>query len=67
MKELKTLQDFKCYCELCAFGDKHTEEDILIKKKELKAEAVKWVKAFEKKNCTPPFKEFFNITEDDLK
>ena len=66
MKELKTLQDFKCYCELCAFGDKHTEEDILIKKKELKAEAVKWVKRMNNYEALA-WKKFFNLTEEDLK
>jgi len=60
MKELKTLKDLMkpAHCRNYA---------MLIKAGEIKAEAVKWVKAFEKKNCTPPFKEFFNITEDDLK
>ena len=42
--ELKTLKDMKCYCELCAFSEEHEEEDILIKKVELKAEAINLLK-----------------------
>jgi len=82
MSELKTLKDLKKYnvdiCkhnppyEKCCCGDEDT-----IRIDELKTEAVKWVKYFNKletaddmiyeKDWEKIFKSFFNLTEEDLK
>ena len=70
--KLKTLKDL----EVEELDDGYVDEpDIkeLVYKKELKAEAVKWVKVYRKdgnslsKQIAEEFMEFFNITEEDLK
>ena len=70
-KELKTLKDFER--EQYSEGD---EEDGSIVKyfdeRELKAEAVKWLKAKDDGETMPLYSEdwikhFFNLTEEDLK
>ena len=64
MKELKTLKDLMkpAHCRNYA---------MLIKAGEIKAEAVKWVKEFEKKPFNGEakiwFMKFHNLTEADLK
>lgn len=65
---LKTLKDLN-------WEDYRTFTQEAVSKKELKAEAVKWVKDIEKKNPNPYgdssmvywIKHFFNLTEEDLK
>ena len=68
-EELKTLKDLKGYYESII-------SDRCVSMKELKAEAVKWVKNCEcrrpywgSKKCEScwRFINFFNLTEDDLK
>ena len=58
--KLKTLKDI--------YGNKANGQ---ISVKELKAEAVKWVKMLKEHNgeifAFASFKDFFNITEEDLK
>lgn len=59
--KLKTLEDFdsKSYC---------VPESIDLFKKNLKAEAVKWVKYYKKHGYeTYLLGKFLNITEEDLK
>jgi len=59
MKELKTLKDI--------YGNKANGQVSL---KELKAEAIKWVKKYERAGwlrSAEDFKRFFNLTEEDLK
>jgi len=72
MKELKTLKDMEHYNSWEGFKG-HIEE------RELKAEAVKWVKHYEKLEYTEEESQvnceheiqwimyFFNLTEEDLK
>ena len=70
--ELKTLKDLN---GLVQFRDRELGD--WISKKELKAEAVKWVKMFQsRRDCVDgeiangaerAFVNFFNLTEDDLK
>ena len=67
MKELKTLKDMGLRNERrkIKFGHWYIDGD------ELKAEAVKWIKEFEKKPFNGEakiwFMKFHNLTEDDLK
>ena len=62
--KLKTLKDLKKY------GD---WTDKLVMEKDLREEAIKWVKEFRSKEkiyfdiTASWFQKFFNITEDDLK
>ena len=60
--KLKTLKDFSEFR-----FDYTDEDDPLIHIKELKAEAVKWVKLKEERLHMIDWLEFFNITEEDLK
>jgi hypothetical protein len=64
--KLKTLKDLIWY-EGCRY-DLSTMESFTWK---LKQEAIKWVKEFEKDEGAPQaafwFKNFFNLTEEDLK
>ena len=67
--KLKTLKDISSSCMLR--GEKCCIPDYVI---ELKKEAIKWVKELRRKTGTTgridyrlSFKEFFNITEEDLK
>ena len=69
MTELKTLKDLH-------FGLSDSKAKKLFKEefiiKELKQEAIKWVKHVKKNHphkidAMQPFKEFFNLTEADLK
>ena len=64
---LKTLKDLPCACRKRKCHE-------LILPKVIRAEAIKWVKHFDEMICdTNPchlcnwIKDFFNITEDDLK
>jgi len=64
MTELRTLKDLRLY----DYSDGCRCEELI------KAEAVKWIKEYEKKNnyadygiVIETFKHFFNITEEDLK
>jgi len=64
MTELKTLKDIEIQCGGSPAYNAY----------ELKQEAIKWVKELRRKTGTTgsidyrlSFKEFFNITEDDLK
>ena len=66
MKSLKTLKDLEADFE-CGWGKYH------INTKELKAEAIKWVKSYRELKPFPQVNmdeedwiHFFNITEDDL-
>ncbi len=68
MTELKTLKDLETW-ELSNVGT----NDKIVYSKQIKAEAVKW---FKKKfdsgddcccTCEEVWREFFNITEEDLK
>ena len=73
--ELKTLKDLKRYCHRNTARKTITSSQNQIRVvdyNELKAEAVKWVKAMP---CNTPalevtpywIKHFFNLTEEDLK
>jgi len=71
--ELKTLKDLKKTDWDSPVGARGDDE-LWIKTKELKAEAVKWVKDICEKNPNPYgdtdsvhwIKHFFNLTEEDL-
>lgn len=61
--DLKTLKDMGDYC--CGGNYCYAYEW----KKDLRAEAIKWVKHFHNKKqyvFSQPFIAFFNITEEDL-
>lgn len=78
MIELKTLKDFICdeYNEISQDDGVKPFEDV-IRVKDLKAEAVKWVKYYDKESEDMArlrghweikfIKHFFNLTEEDLK
>ena len=62
---LRTLKDMKCY-------GKSNYGDWLFREKELKAEAIKWIKTFDYERdgmieAKSILMEFFNLTEENLK
>jgi len=72
--ELKTLNDLTMDIDVRGlyYAGKTDGTGQFIETKELKAEAIKWVKSFDKQfasmgNGREVFKHFFNITEEDLK
>ena len=74
MTELKTLKDIDL-CYSCKGYDFETSSPECCNRKELKQEAIKWVKFYEKRGETSYYpvdlfnwiKHFFNITEEDVK
>ena len=69
MTKLKTLKDFDWEGNVSVFDGDMTGVDEESIKKELKAEAVKWIKDINHSSITVEswIKHFFNITEEDLK
>lgn len=74
MTKLKTLKDLVPYARVDNLNDENLL--LLVNAKDLKAEAIKWVKELEErgrkkygKDFFPMnvWKHFFNITEEDLK
>lgn len=65
MTDLKTLKDFRCIT--CGFNNLICE-DMDISSKELRQEAIKWVKQYENEDqfMLSKFAQFFNLTEEDL-
>ena len=69
MKELKTLKDFGGWVDKTHIvanpNPKYHNE--VVKKEELKAEAIKWVKFGGCEHQIKWIKHFFNLTKEDLK